>query len=154
MELRSTIMVLSVSTMGVFLGGCLALPTTPATPVDDPRPCAQNFKAQGSFLAGQQFSTFDKVGDVSKTVAIERAARYMVKTGWTLTVNDSKSGIISASQSVSYGEGKTVPLGVVVTEKGSGVLVEMSYTISGGLTSPTDAIINQFCSTIEAIAAD
>lgn len=82
---------------------------------------------------------------------MQRAARYIIADGWQVNNTDSKLGIISASQTVSYGNGKTAPLNVGIEQAKGGVKVNIAYSISGGVTSPVDAVQNFFCSTVQAI---
>jgi hypothetical protein len=60
-------------------------------------------------------------------------------------------GVISAAQDVSYGKGKTAPLNVVLEEDESKVKVSISYSLSGGVSSPKKAVIKSFCNTIAAV---
>lgn len=134
-----------------ILSGCVASSEVQKLNTTDTRPCAQNFSHNGSFLAGRTFKTHDYVPDVSQITAMKRAARYTVNDGWTITNTDNKLGIISASQTVSYGDGKTVPLNISIEPVESGVNMAMSYSLSGGLTSPVEAVKDHFCATIDAV---
>ncbi len=130
--------------------GC-ASSGTQTLQTNDSRECAKNFTYNGSFLAGRTYKTHVFIPKVSKKIAMERAARYTINDGWQITNTDENLGIISASQTVSFGKGKTVPLNIGVEPKNAGVEVTMTYSTSGGVTSPLESIKNHFCSTIEAI---
>jgi hypothetical protein len=121
---------------------------------DDPRECAKNFTYDGNFLLGRTFKTNQFVAGVSKNVAMERSAKKIAKEGMSITSIDKDIGIISASQTVSYGAGKTAPLTVSVDSAKSGVDVSISFSISGGTTTPTDTVKDFFCSIISAIAGN
>lgn len=114
--------------------------------------CATNFTVDGSFELGKTYKTAAFVPHVTKSRAISVAGRDLASVGWQINSSNEQMGVISASQVVSYGNGKTAPLNVLVDEVNGGVNVSMIYSISGGLHSPTDAVINQFCTTIAAIA--
>ncbi|MDR0716555.1 MAG: hypothetical protein LBF50_03955 [Azoarcus sp.] len=118
---------------------------------DDPRECARNFTYDGSFMRGRTFKTNASVKGVKKDQAIQRAARYIANDGWQINNTDSNLGIISASQTVSYGNGKTAPLNVGIEPVQGGVKVSLSYSISGGVTSPVDAVQNFFCSVVQTV---
>jgi hypothetical protein len=117
----------------------------------DTRQCAKNCTYDGSFLAGRTYKTFAYIENISSKTAMKRAAQYTANDGWTIINMDSDMGIITATQSVSYGNGKTAPLNIGIEPHGGGVKVNMTYSTSGGVTSPLDSISNHFCSTIAAI---
>jgi len=68
------------------------------------------------------------------------------------SLTDNSLGIISATQTVSYGQGKTVPMNVAMEPQGKNLKVSVTYALSGGVSSPVDAVRNEFCKTIEAVA--
>lgn len=138
--------------IGTALSGC-ASQGVQHLQTSDQRPCAQNFTYEGSFLTGQTFKTNGFVSGVSKAKAIEKVAKFTIADGWAITNTDKDLGIISASQTVSFGQGKTAPLNIGVDSVKGGVNVSMSYSISGGLSSPVEAVKDHFCSTIEAISS-
>ncbi len=121
----------------VFLGGC-ASSGTQTLKTNDLRECAQNFTYDGSFLAGRTYKSHVFIKGVSKNTAMQRAARYTANDGWSITNTDQNLGIISASQTVSFGKGKTVPLNIGIESKKEGVKVSMTYSTSGGVTSPLE----------------
>jgi hypothetical protein len=123
--------------------------TAPATA--DPRPCMQNFSYDGGFWSGRTYKTFASVQNVSKQDAVTRAAQLLTKDGWQVITADANTGIVSASQTVSYGNGKTVPINVILESQQSGLNVSVNYSTSGGVTSPLEAIQAQFCSIIAAV---
>lgn len=131
--------------MGCAAQGTQKLETT------DTRDCSRNFTYDGSFLAGRTYKTHANVKGVSQREGIGRAVRYLANDGWTITDTNEDLGIISASQSVSYGSGKTVPLNVTIEPESTGVKVSIAYSTSSGVTSPLEAIAQSFCSTIAAV---
>lgn len=141
----------------LFLAGLCGLTSCATGPQqklqsDDNRECAQNFTYDGSALAGRTFRTHQVIPDVSKSDAVERAAKYLAVNGWAITTTDKELGIISASQTVSYGQGKTAPLSVGIDTVETGVEVSISFSISGGVSSPVNAVKDEFCAIITAIA--
>lgn len=114
--------------------------------------CETNFTMSGSFLSGRKYQTFQDFPKVKFADAFKRAYTFTTKNGFTVTDHDKELGVISATQSVSYGKGKTVPLTINVEDlKPSGVKVTIGYATSGGVTSPLEAIKKHFCATMAAI---
>lgn len=134
-----------------LLSGCGGAGVTKNLQTTDTRDCAKNFTYDGSFLSGRTYKTNAVVQNVSQDEAMKRAARLLIADGWQVNNTDTNLGIISASQTVSYGQGKTVPLNVSIAPLDKGVKVNIAYSTSGGVTSPLDAITNQFCSIVNAI---
>jgi len=137
------------------LAGCLASTsggkqTVTNSDSSDSRECARNFTYDGSFLAGRTYKTKAFVKNVNQADAMKRAARYIAQDGWQVNNTDQSLGIISASQTVSYGQGKTAPLSASFEQEKGGVQMGLSYSTSGGVTSPVDAVQKFFCSLIEA----
>lgn len=119
----------------------------------DSRECAANLTSTGSFFKGKTFKTTATVSGVNQADAMKKTAQSIVADGWQVTSSDSNLGIISAAQTVSYGAGKTAPLNITIADKEGGVNVSITYSISGGVTSPQDAIQAQFCKIVDAIGA-
>ncbi len=120
--------------------------------IADDRECATNFTVDGSLMSGRTYKTFAFVPGVTKANALAAAGRDLATDGWQINSTNESMGVISASQGVTASSGKTVPLNVLVDEVTGGVKVSMTYRTSGGLSSPTDAVIKQFCTTIGAVA--
>lgn len=134
------------------LAGCAAIGSKQAANPNpgDSRECARNFTYDGSFLTGRTFKTNAFIKNTAQADAMKRAARYIAQDGWQINNTDQSLGVISASQTVSYGQGKTAPLSVGFEQKKGGVQMGVSYAISGGVTSPVDAVQKFFCSLVEA----
>lgn len=118
----------------------------------DDRECASNFTVEGSLMSGRTYKTFAIVPGVTKANAITAAGRNLATDGWQINSTNESMGVISASQGVTSTTGKTVPLNVLIDEVNGGVKVSMTFRTSGGLSSPTDAVVKQFCTTIGAVA--
>lgn len=131
--------------------GCVAIKQTQLTP--DNRICATNFAYDGSFFAGRTFKTFQDFPKVNKERAFERALEFVVSDGWQIISSNKSQGIISASQSVSFGKGATVPLNIFVKPLSrNGSKVSINYSTPGGVSSPVDAVRDTFCSILAAVA--
>jgi hypothetical protein len=116
--------------------------------------CANNFTMEGNLMSGRTYKTFAVVPGVTKADAIAAAGRNLATDGWQINSTNENMGVISASQGVTGGTGKTVPLNVLVDDVAGGVKVSMTYRTSGGLSSPTDAVVKQFCTIIAAVAGN
>ena len=134
----------------LFLSACTVAPPQNLQ-TDDTRACAQNFTYDGSFWVGRTFKTHDFVDGISKSTAVEKAAKELAKQGMAVTNIDKDLGIISANQTVSFGEGRTAPLNVTIDSKNKGVDISMTYSISGGLTTPVNTVKDFFCDVVIAL---
>lgn len=144
---------LGLAAVVITIGACGAAPTKDSAGDNaDPRECAQNFEVAGSFLSGKTFKTSAVVSGVNQKDAMKRAAQFISSDGWTLNNVNESLGIISASQTVSYGEGKTAPLNIAINESSGGVEVGLTYSTSGGVSSPANAVKEHFCKTVGAVA--
>jgi hypothetical protein len=149
--MRHNIFIVGLLCSAVIYGGGEATAQR-TVPTSDSRECMQNFTYQGSFWSGRIFKTHGVVHNVSKSVAVERAARYLAGAGgWYITTIDKESGVISASQAVGYGKGKTNPLNVSIESVKNGVSVSISLSSSSHEIVHGQMVQNTFCSIIEAI---
>jgi hypothetical protein len=123
-----------------------------AAQTSDTRECIRNFTYEGSYWSGRTFRTHAFVQNVSRSVAVERAARYIASAGgWQLNTINKEIGVISASQTVGHGRGKTNPLNVTIESVKGGVNVLLSFSCTSGEAVRGHILQNTFCSIIEAI---
>jgi hypothetical protein len=127
----------------MMLIGLLGLGTLLAGPVFAAQ-CDANFTKEGSFFKGRTMKTSatfrNAPAEVYKAVYTQ-----VVKNGWTITQSDKDIGSITATQSVSYGEGKTVPLNILVERAGSGSQVSITFQMGGGLSTSEESVKKGFC---------
>jgi hypothetical protein len=117
----------------------------------DAEQCKTNFSKEGSFLSGTTFKTWAEVEGVEPADAFKKVYLHTVKDGWKITSSDKEMGIISAAQDVSYGNGKTAPLNIIVEKSSSnGSKISITYSLSGGVKSQEKAVIDSFCNTVDA----
>lgn len=126
----------------------IAILTAPLAIASDP--CVDNFSAVGNFFAGKTYKTWAVVPGIRQQDAFQRAYAFTAEHGFTIMSASKEAGVISAAQSVSYGNGKTVPLTLTFKDDGGGIRIGLSYATSGGVMSPEEAIKNHFCLTIAA----
>ncbi|UUY09127.1 hypothetical protein LRS11_03565 [Pseudomonas sp. J452] len=117
-----------------------------------PEDCSSNFSVEGSFFKGKVYKTSAELPAIKPEAAFRKAYIYTSANGFTISSADKEMGVISASQGVSYGQGKSVPLNIQIEPVGSGSKISMLYSTSGGVSSPDDAVKKHFCSTIAEAA--
>lgn len=110
--------------------------------------CESNLKVEGNFLKGKVYKTNGAVEGVDTTAAFANVYKYLVKDGWKIQASDKEIGSITAGQEVSYGEGKSAPLNVLVEKADAAVNVSISFATSGGTMASKDTITKQFCAII------
>jgi hypothetical protein len=124
--------------------GVAAADAPPPTATDSS--CGEHFTAEGSFFAGKKFSTWAEFAAVPKDDLYTRVYGNIAKDGWQITSSDKDAGIISASQSVSYGKGSTAPLTVVIESSGSGSKATATFRIGGGQMTKEETVKQKLCS--------
>lgn len=130
-------------TIGVAVNASAAdTPTPPADGTD----CAGHFTSEGSFFSGKKYSTWADFAAVSKADLYSRIYSNIAKDGWTITSADKEAGIISASQSVSYGKGTTAPLVIVIETSGTGSKATATFRVGGGQTTKEATVKQKLCS--------
>ena len=107
--------------------------------------CAGHFTAEGSFISGKKFSTWADFGAVSKADLYSRIYANIAKDGWTITSSDKDAGVISASQSVTFGKGSVAPLTIVIEAAGTGSKATATFRIGGGQMTKEDAVKQKLC---------
>jgi hypothetical protein len=110
-----------------------------------------HYTSDSDVAGGRTYKTWQSFPHVSPQEAYARAYAFTIEHGFAVTSADREAGVISASQQVSYGRGKTVPLGIVVRPDGRGSKVSIAYATAGGLMSPEDAVKTHFCKTMSAV---
>ena len=130
-------------TIGVAVNASAA--DTPVPPADG-ADCAGHFTSEGSFFAGKKYSTWVDFAAVSKADLYSRIYSNIAKDGWTITSTDKEAGIISASQSVSYGKGTTAPLVIVIETSGTGSKATATFRVGGGQTTKEATVKQKLCS--------
>jgi hypothetical protein len=106
--------------------------------------CDANFTNEGSFFKGHTFKTTATLKGAPNDV-FKAVYQQVVKEGWTISQADKELGSITATQTVSYGNGKTAPLNAMVESAGSGSKVSFVFQLSGGTSSPEEAVKKGFC---------
>jgi len=135
---------LILSAVVILTTGCVS--TTPENLApNDSRTCAQNFTHAGSLVTGKTFKTNDLITNIDKKSAFSKISKFIAMDGWHILNSDSDLGMINASQTVSFGDGKTAPLNVSVDQVDSNVKVSISFSTSMGVHSPADAVMESFC---------
>ena len=122
----------------------------PSAPQDS---CATNFVTDGSFFTGTRFSTFQEFPKKTVPGAFDALLQSIATSGYQIVSSSKESGLISASQSISYGQGKTAPLNFVVKKTATpGVRVDISFSMSGGVSASTESAQREFCKLLASVA--
>ena len=120
----------------------------------DTRPCVANYSTEGGFWTGKQFKTHEDFPALEKNAAFDKLVASIASSGWQVENSNKDLGIISASNTVSYGQGKTVPLNAVITNlKPRGIRVELVFTLSGGLATSADSVQEEFCKYLASVSS-
>jgi hypothetical protein len=118
-----------------------------------PAPCVANFRAEGSMWTGKKFSSFADLQKVAKASALDQVVRQVAADGWQIVNINKDAGLVSASRTVSGGNGKTVPLNVMISDgKPDGIHIETTLKASGGLGPSEKESKALFCAIFEAAA--
>lgn len=124
----------------------------PTTKKVDNRVCAQHFVKSGSFFSGYQYKSHEDFNKVSERVAYKAVSQHLASKGWKIINSDSAAGIITATQDVIAGGGKTVPLNVIVSKKNKSLVrVETSFSTSAGLISSSSDVLETFCGILNSL---
>lgn len=119
----------------------------------DNRACASNFYTEGGFWTGTQYKTYEIFPKTSKTIAFDSLLSSIASGGYQVTSSNKDIGMISANQTVSYGQGKTAPINVVIKDNQSGgVRIDLVFSVSGGVAAPTDSVKNEFCKFLSSVS--
>ena len=111
-----------------------------------------NFTIEGDFWTGRQYKTFEIFPKLSKGAAVDSLAASIASNGFQITNSNKDLGLISANQTVSFGQGKTVPLNAIVKSTPTGgVRAELVLSLSGGLSVSADDVKKDFCQFLEEV---
>ena len=116
--------------------------------------CIDNFKNEGGFFRGSTFETHVVVPDADAATVFATIYRNMVAEGWQISESNENIGIISAVQTVTYGQGKVAPLNAIVQPQGDGVAVSFTFSTSGGVSARANAVRDGFCTLLEGVVAE
>lgn len=119
----------------------------------DSRACATNYSTEGEFWAGKKFKTFQDFPKTSKAAAFDSLVSVIASSGYQIVSSNKESGIISAHQTVTSGQGKTVPLNAVIQDNASGgIRVELIISLSGGIAASADTVQDEFCKMLGSVS--
>lgn len=137
-----------------IVSGCANQPSsTPETKAALKGACVTNFVTEGGFWTGQKHSTYEVFQKKTAAAAFDSILQTMVTSGYQIVSNNKDSGLISASQTVSYGQGKTVPINVLIKKiSASEIKVEVSTVFSGGVSASIDSVQGEFCKFLAAVS--
>jgi hypothetical protein len=115
--------------------------------------CVTNFSVEGGFWSGKKFSTFEEFPRKSMSGAFDTLLSAIATGGYQIVSSNKESGLISANQMVTFGQGKSVPLNASITRgKSSGIRVDLVFSLSGALITSTDGVQEEFCKLLAKVA--
>ena len=116
--------------------------------------CIAHFATEGSFLTGKKYSTWVEFANLAKADAYTRAYTAISKDGFQISSADKDAGIISASQSVSFGKGATAPLVIVVESINAiGSKLTATFRTGGGQAVKAETVRTKLCEYLGAAPA-
>ena len=133
-----------------FVGLVLAL-VAGAACAEEPA-CVTNLTSKGNVFSGKQITTWQSFTGIKKANAYQRIYTALVKDGWRIGNADKDIGTISATQDISFSNGKTIPLNVLIEEVGDGIKVTETVSMQGGLIGGAKSVQKGFCAHMDAIA--
>jgi hypothetical protein len=158
MKLRRIGSVLGLAGVVALSVGCGARRSPSQPPVGSPafneQPCNRNYSEIGSFIGGKTCRTFQEFPGISPGAVFDQLLAYTATMGGQISVANKDLGLISATRSVSYGEGATVALTIMVKPRQEGgTRVDMSTGIGGGqIVLRKGGTRTAFCDILAAVA--
>lgn len=116
------------------------------------RACLANFTADGSFIAGKSYKSWQEHRGVTYDAAFRKTAQAIAGAGWATVAPNKDTGTITASQAVTASRrGSSVPLNVIVQDKGGALIrVDVNFNIGPGQVTPEDSAKTELCKIVEA----
>lgn len=134
----------------VAIAGLGLLSATAATTAEPESACATHYRVEGSFLSGKIFSTWADYAGMTRADVYARIYSRLARDGWNIVSADRDSGIISASQTVSFGNGATAPLTIVVESVAtSGTKATATFRIGMGQATRGDTVKTKLCNYLD-----
>lgn len=108
--------------------------------------CEENFVVEGSFFKGKQFKTWAEHKDGNYDAAFRKVAQEVAAGGFGAVNTSKDTGIITAGQAVTMGNGSVAPVTAIVSEQDGGVIrVETSFSIAGMQATSEDTVKAGLC---------
>jgi hypothetical protein len=126
--------------MAVAIGSVASINTAAAAS------CEENFVVEGSFLKGKQFKTWAEHTGSNYDAAFRKVAQEVAAGGFGAVNSSKDTGIISAGQAVTMGNGAVAPLTAIVSEKEGGVIrVDANFSIAGMQATSAETVKTGLC---------
>lgn len=109
--------------------------------------------SDGSLVAGKTFKTWQEHSGVAYDAAFRKTAQAVAAAGWASVTPNKDTGTITAAQAVTGGRrrgGTSVPLNVIVQEKGTVIRIEVNFGLGPGQMTSEDSLKGEFCKIVEA----
>lgn len=114
--------------------------------------CVPNFIVEGSFWTGKTYRSSKVFPEAKKYEAFDNIVSTLAASGWQIINSNKEQGLISASAGVIMGQGKTVPLNVIIRQNSKKeIKIDLTFAITGGLSTSTDAVVKEFCEIYKSV---
>lgn len=108
--------------------------------------CEENFVVEGSFFKGKQFKTWAEHTGSNYDTAFRKVAQEVAAGGFGAVNSSKDTGVITAGQAVTMGNGSVAPVTAIVSERDGGVIrVETSFSIAGMQSTSQDTVKTGLC---------
>ena len=115
------------------------------------RACVTNFTVEGSFFKGKTYKTWQEFTGIKYDQAFKKVAQAVAENAWGAVNANKDTGVITAGQTVTMGQGSVAPLNVIVKEKKGGIIrIEVNFSTAGGQSASTDTARTELCKLVEA----
>jgi len=113
--------------------------------------CAANFTEEGSFFTGKTYKTWVETSGVPYDTAFRKVVQAVAANAWGSPSSNKDTGIITASQAVTMGEGAAAPLNIIVQARKGGVIrVDVNFSTAGGQLASAETAKVELCKLAEA----
>lgn len=113
--------------------------------------CQSKIQKETDSFGGTVYKSSAFVPSIDKNTVFNNVYKGMSSEGWKFAQVDAKLGVINALQDVSYGNGKTAPLNVVIENSQGGSQIVLSFTVARGLMTTDQLVRDGFCKIIRSV---
>jgi hypothetical protein len=112
--------------------------------------CIDNYTKEGSFFSGRTFKTWAVYPKTPSAAAFKKVYAKIVTDGFKVTQADKDLGVIAAQQDVNGGNGKTIPVNVLIEDQGGGSKVSVTVITTSGLSVGEAGLQKGLCDIMNA----
>jgi hypothetical protein len=114
--------------------------------------CKTNYKQEGNFFRGRQFSTWEEIPDAAPSKVFKQIYIDAAKSGLKITSSNMDVGAISMEQHDSdmHGEQITVTWNITIEASGTGSKISINKITPPSYATDRDFQIRSMCSVFES----